>query len=256
VIFLVQAGVCPYCRPWFSNNPPENQVTASPDGRVPTSPLIEYEWYIVPKADLKMVLKHASAMRGEIAARLHIPVDEMRCVKVEEPVEPMEAIQMIPHSVWRVSFEAPDWSEPVMIRIQVVNTTYRRSIMKRQSLYLLEERLCDMPGRDENTLWFRPDKVKVDAEVSLFEWREEEILTIIQKQDGMIPVEMSFRHTNISRSTHAASLSFERRHESSSSHRLIRLVVGGFPPLGPSNNNNTFTWSSPSGVLGCTGQRR
>jgi hypothetical protein len=23
-----------------------------------------------------------------------------------------------------------------------------------------------------------------------------------------------------------------------------------------SNNNNTFTWSGPSGVLGCTGQRR
>jgi hypothetical protein len=25
---------------------------------------------------------------------------------------------------------------------------------------------------------------------------------------------------------------------------------------GRSNNNNTFTWSGPSGVLGCTGQRR
>jgi hypothetical protein len=41
----------------------------------------------------------------------------------------------------------------------------------------------------------RPDKVKVDAEVSPFEWQEQEILTIIQKEDGMIPVEMSFRHT-------------------------------------------------------------
>jgi hypothetical protein len=157
--------------------------------------MIEDDWYMVPKANLKSVLKHASMMRAEIAARLHVPVDEMRCVKVDDTVDPMEAIQMIPHSVWRVTFEAPDWSEPVMIRIQVGSTTYRRSIMKRQSLHVLEERLCDMPQRDENTLWFRPDKVKVDAEVSLFEWKEEEILTIIQKEDGMIPVEMSFRHT-------------------------------------------------------------
>jgi hypothetical protein len=52
-----------------------------------------------------------------------------------------------------------------------------------------------MPERDENTLWFRPDKVKVDATISLFEWKEEDILTIVQRENGMIPVEMSFRHT-------------------------------------------------------------
>jgi hypothetical protein len=52
-----------------------------------------------------------------------------------------------------------------------------------------------MPGRDENTLWFRPDKLKIDAEISLYEWQEEEILTIIQREDGMITVEMSFRQT-------------------------------------------------------------
>jgi hypothetical protein len=70
--------------------------------------IIENEWCMVPKAELKMVLRHASAMRGEIAARLHVPIDEMRCVRVDEPVDPMEAIQMIPHSVWRVTLEAPD----------------------------------------------------------------------------------------------------------------------------------------------------
>jgi hypothetical protein len=67
--------------------------------------------------------------------------------------------------------------------------------MKRQSLFLLEERLSDMPERDENTLWFRPDKAKVDATISMFEWKEEDILTIVRRVDGMIPVEMSFRHT-------------------------------------------------------------
>jgi hypothetical protein len=114
---------------------------------------------------------------------------------VEEQVDPMTEIQMTPHWVWRVMFEASDWSDPVMIQIQVGSTTYRRRVMKRQSLHLLEERLCDMPERDENTLWFRPDKVKIDAEIALYECQEEEILTIIQKEDGMIPVEMSFRHT-------------------------------------------------------------
>jgi hypothetical protein len=51
--------------------------------------MIEDEWYMVPKADLKPVLKHASAMRAEIAARLHVPVDEMRCVKEGSQVDPI-----------------------------------------------------------------------------------------------------------------------------------------------------------------------
>jgi hypothetical protein len=157
--------------------------------------IIEDEWYMVPKADLKPVLKHASALRNEIAARLHVAVDEIRCVKTDESVDPMEAIQMTPHSVWSVTFEAPDWWEPVMIRVKVGDTTYRRAITKRQSLSLLEERLNDMPGRDENTLWFRPDKVKIDGTISLFEWNEEDILTVIQKTDGLIQMEMNFRHT-------------------------------------------------------------
>jgi hypothetical protein len=118
-------------RQWESLIPDPSQKTAVI--------IIENEWYMIPKADLKMALKHASTMRAEIAARLHVPIDEMRCVSVDEPVDPMENIQMIPHSVWRVTFEAPDWWEPVMIRIKVGNTTYRRAIMKRQSLSLLEE---------------------------------------------------------------------------------------------------------------------
>jgi hypothetical protein len=52
-----------------------------------------------------------------------------------------------------------------------------------------------MPTRNEKTLWFRPDGRKVDAEISFYEWQDEETLTILKKEDDLIPVEMHFRHT-------------------------------------------------------------
>jgi hypothetical protein len=39
--------------------------------------IIEDEWYMIPKADLRDVLKHPSEMREEIARRLHVPVGIM-----------------------------------------------------------------------------------------------------------------------------------------------------------------------------------
>jgi hypothetical protein len=152
--------------------------------------IIDDEWYMIPKSDLRKAQKYPNTMKTETARRLHVPEAEVICEKVDELVQPMAERHMNPHSIWRVDFEAVDWTWPAWIQVQVGEYVYRRRIMHRQTLVQLEESLIDMPGRDEETAWFAPDGRLIDASISLF-----------HREDGMFPAELSFRHATTRRTT-------------------------------------------------------
>jgi hypothetical protein len=172
-----------------------------PDIRPKKTVVIEMDdtWYMISKSDLQGAHKFPNLMRSEMAKRLRVPLGELKCVRIENPVDPMIDKGIIPHSVWHVTFEASDWTWPITIRVQVGESVYQRQIMRRQSLYQVEERLNDMPSRDEETIWIAPDGLRINSEISLYEWSEGDTLLIIHRIGGLIPIQMSFRHTTTKR---------------------------------------------------------
>jgi hypothetical protein len=71
--------------------------------------------------------------------------------------------------------------------------------MRRQTLQQLEERLNDMPHRDEETMWIAPDGARINSAISLYSWSNDDIMQVIYRPGGTIPVWMSFRHTSMKR---------------------------------------------------------
>jgi hypothetical protein len=115
-------------------------------------------WFMIPKSDLQGAQKFPNPMRAETPERLHVPIDELRCRKVDVPVDPMIRKGVLPSSVWLVEFEPLDWKGPVTIQVRVNDDIHRRQIMRGQTQLQLEDRLDNMPGRDEETIWFSPDR--------------------------------------------------------------------------------------------------
>jgi hypothetical protein len=102
---------------------------------------------------------------------------------------------IIPHSVWRITFEAYDWTWPITIQVQVGEATFPRQIMRRQTLLKLERLLNDIPERTEETMWIAPDGTRVTSEIALYSWNNDDILKVVHCPGGTIPIWMSFRHT-------------------------------------------------------------
>jgi hypothetical protein len=46
-------------------------------------------WYMIDKSDLQGAQKFPNLMRNEMAKRLYVPVEELSCVKIDGPVDPM-----------------------------------------------------------------------------------------------------------------------------------------------------------------------
>jgi hypothetical protein len=154
---------------------------------------------MIPKADLKDAQKLPNLMRSEMARRLHTPLEELRCVRTDEPVDPMITYGIIPHSVWKITFEAYDWTWPITIRVQVGEVTYQRQIMRRQTLQKLEKQLDDIPSRSEETMWIAPDGTRITSEISLYAWNKDDILKVVYCPGGLIPIWTNFRHTSARR---------------------------------------------------------
>jgi hypothetical protein len=150
---------------------------------------------MVPKSDLNGAHELPNLMRAEMAKRLHVPFEEVKCARTDDPVDPMSNHMIVPHSVWLITFEAYDWTWPITISVQVGVTVYQRQIMRRQTLQQLEERLNDMPHRDEETMWIAPDGSRINSAISLYSWSNDDIMQVVHRPGGLIPVWMSFRHT-------------------------------------------------------------
>jgi hypothetical protein len=173
-----------------------------PDVRPKKTVVIELDgtWYMIPESELQDAHELPNLVRAEMAKRLHVPFAELKCVRIDEPVvDPMADKEIIPHSVWQITFEAPDWTWPITIRVQVGENSYERQIMRRQSLPQLEKSLEDMPGRDEETTWDAPNGSRINSEISLDDWNEGDTMLIIHRTGGSIPVQMNFRHTTTKR---------------------------------------------------------
>jgi hypothetical protein len=152
-------------------------------------------WYMIPVAELKDVHEFPNLMRSEMAKRLHVPLEELRCVRTDEPVDPMIIRSIIPHSVWRITFEAFDWTWPITIQVQVGEVTFPRQIMRRQTLQKLERLLNDIPERTEETMWIAPDGTRITSGIALYSWSNDDILKVVHCPGGVIPIWMNFRHT-------------------------------------------------------------
>jgi hypothetical protein len=153
-------------------------------------------WYMMPIKVLKEdVLECPNLMRSEMARRLRVPLEELRCVRTDDPVDPMINHMVVPHSVWRITFEAYDWTWPITIQVQVGEASYPRQIMRRQTLQKLEKQLEDIPSRDEETMWIAPDGTRITAEIALYSWSNDDILKVVHCPGGVIPIWMQFRHT-------------------------------------------------------------
>jgi hypothetical protein len=172
-----------------------------PDIRPKETVVVELDntWYMVPKSDLDGAQKLPNLMRSEMAKRLHVPLEELKCVRTDDPVDPMINHMITLHSVWLVTFEAFDWTWPITIRVQVGETVYQRQIMRRQPLQLLEERLNDIPSRDEETLGIAPNGLRINSAISLYAWSNDDTLLVVHRPGGLIPVWMNFRHTSTKR---------------------------------------------------------
>jgi hypothetical protein len=91
-------------------------------------------------------------------------------------VDPIIRRQATPEAVWRVNFRAPEWDEPVVIKVRVEGEKYDRQVMRRQTLEQLEGLLDVFPKPDEVTDWFRHCGIKIDSEVAFYEWHVDDIL--------------------------------------------------------------------------------
>jgi hypothetical protein len=145
-------------------------------------------------------LKLPNTMGAELAKRFRVPLDEIRCMKTDAPVDPMIRRGVIPSSVWHVEFEAPDWHDPITIQVRVNKEILQRRIMRGQTLAQLEKRLNDIPCRDDETEWFSPGGLRVNDEITFHEWHNDDILTIVRRTEGRYLMHMTFQHDTMVRS--------------------------------------------------------
>jgi hypothetical protein len=71
---------------------------------------LDNTWYMVSKSDLNGAQELPNLMRAEMAKRLHVPFEEVKCSRTDDPVDPMINHMITPHSVWLVTFQAYDWT--------------------------------------------------------------------------------------------------------------------------------------------------
>jgi hypothetical protein len=153
-------------------------------------------WYMISIDDLHGNQDLPNLMRSEMAERLHVPLEELPCIRTDDPVDQMIKHMITPHSVWLIKFEAYDWTWPIWIQVQGGEATFPRQIMRRQTLQKLEEQLNDIPSRSEETICFAPDGSRITSEISLYSWSTDDILRVVYCPGGVSPIWMNFRHTS------------------------------------------------------------
>jgi hypothetical protein len=93
--------------------------------------LIDDNWFMIPKKNLNGAQKYPNTMRAQMAKGLHVPLEELRCVKIDDSVDPMIRRGVLPSSTWQVTLSSTDWQDPVMIQIHVNEEILYRRIMRR-----------------------------------------------------------------------------------------------------------------------------
>jgi hypothetical protein len=100
-------------------------------------------------------------------------------------------------SAWKVEFWAPGWGEPVDIPVQFDGRSCQFTIRRRQTLDQLDQMLDSFPQPDDWTTWYRPEGIRIDHGIGLYNWHKDDLIEIRRDVGREIPLLVKFRHTTM-----------------------------------------------------------